>query len=224
MAPSSGARAHIHVAATLIAVILATRLGGVFGFPPTGISTFWPPNAILLASLLMMDAPHRKRCFLLAYPAYVATEVWIGFSFLSSLIFAAANCLEVLVALSLVRRFGHPAFDLGHLRQSLVILLAITVASPVGALIGAAGVWLSDGPFGETFLRWFLADFIGFLVFVPLILTLPAWRDWLRSAPTSARVEAALAAATLLVLSLTVYGPTDFWVRVFTEASTCRFR
>jgi PAS domain S-box-containing protein len=211
MATSHQTRAYFIIALTLVAVVLSTRVGGAFGFPPTNISTFWPPNAILLAALLMMARPHRVICLLLAYPAYVLAELWIDFSIGESLIFALANCLEVGVALLLILRFTEPPFDLGRLRQLLVIFAAVVAAAPIGGLIGAGGVAAFGGPFGDVFVRWSLADLVGFFVFTPLVLTLPAWRTWLLSASGTIKIEAILTAAALLALSLAVYGPKVLW-------------
>ncbi|MFP6757906.1 MAG: MASE1 domain-containing protein [Alphaproteobacteria bacterium] len=202
---------YLLVAATLAAVIVTTRIGGIFGFPPTNISTFWPPNAILFAALLMLDRPSRRVCGLLALPAYFVAEVWIGFSYTSSLIFAVANCAEVVVATMIVRRIAGPPYDLGNVRQLLGLGIAMVVASPIGGLIGAAGATLDGGPFAEIFLRWSLADFVGFLVFSPLILTFPAWRAWLQTAPVAHKIESTLSLLVLLVVSLSVYGPAEIW-------------
>ncbi len=84
-------RSNLEIIVVLAAVTLASRLGGVFGFPPTGISTFWPPNAILLAALLMIKDTRRTACLLLAFPGYVAAELWSGYEIIGSLFLSAAN-------------------------------------------------------------------------------------------------------------------------------------
>ena len=100
---------------------------------------------------------------------------------------------------------------MGNVRQLLGLGIAMVVASPVGGIIGAAGATLDGGPFAEIFLRWSLADFVGFLVFSPLILTLPAWRAWFHSAPAAYKIESTLSLLVLLVVSLSVYGPAEIW-------------
>ena len=122
----------IQIPLILAVVMLATRMGGVFGFPPSGISTFWPPNAILFASILLLEKYHRAICLLLAFPTYVVAELWIGFDLAASLVFAAVNCIAVGLAIGVVRRLGLTRADLSDLRQLGVLLVAVTAASVLG--------------------------------------------------------------------------------------------
>src|SRR6267142_5144474 len=67
-------------AALLLAVAyyLGAKLGFAFTFHPKPISTFWAPNSILLAALLL--SPTRLWWVLLAaaFPAHVAVELQSG--------------------------------------------------------------------------------------------------------------------------------------------------
>ena len=208
-------RLHIEIIVVLAAVVLASRLGGVFGFPPDGISTFWPPNAILLAALLTIKDTRRTACLLLAFPAYVAAELWSGYHILGSLFLSAANCIEVATALWLILKFSTAPFDLSRLRQLFILLLVVTLVVPIVGIFGAFGLALSGEPFASTFVRWVLADFVGYLVFTPLVLTLPAWRDWMLAAAPSAKAEAALVTTFLIVFSIAAYGQLQGWSQSF---------
>ncbi len=198
--------------------MLATRLGGAFGFPPTGISTFWPPNAILFASILMLEKKHRIICLLLAFPTYVVAELWIGFELAASLVFAAVNCLAVGLAIGVVRRFRLSSAGLSNLRQLGVVLVAVISASVLGGGLGATWVAYSGGSFQSTALRWALADFVGYLVFVPVIIDFGDYRDWWRTSTLSNKLEAAAAAGSVVALSMLSYGPKHIWGDEFAGA------
>ena len=60
-----------------------------------------------------------------------------------------------------------------------VIFVSLAVlASPVGGLIGAVGAAQTGAPFGTVLVRWGLADFFGYCLFAPLMLTWPQWRHF----------------------------------------------
>ncbi len=196
----------MQISVTLAAVLLATRFGGLFGFPPTGISTFWPPNAILFAALLLIAERDRATCLVLAYPAYVIAELWIGFDAASSLVFAAANCIGVGVALLIYNWLGRQIPALTDLRQLLAMFAAFAVGSVVGGTIGPGWIAYAGGDFVATAERWSLADFVGYLVFTPVILTMKDWRDWWTTSAESAKLEAIAASVALSVISVFSYG------------------
>ncbi|MDJ0820309.1 MAG: MASE1 domain-containing protein [Paracoccaceae bacterium] len=197
----------IQICLTLVAVVIATVWGGVFGFPPNGISTFWPPNAILFASILSLSSRDRLTCLVLAYPAYLGAELWIGFDFVSSLVFSGANCLAVGLGYGVMRLLGDVPTGLRDLRRLLSLFLAVSAASVVGGIIGAGWVAISGGAFAQTVLRWGFADLIGYLVFAPVVLTLSDWVGWSRKSGTLERTEAAVSTVLVIVLSLFAYGP-----------------
>ncbi len=197
----------IQVCITLVAVVLATAWGGVFGFPPNGISTFWPPNAILFASILSLGPRDRAMCLFLAYPAYLIAELWIGFGFITSLVFSFTNCIAVALGFGVFRLLGDVPTSLRDLRELRSLFLAISAASIVGGIMGAGWVSVSGGAFAQTALRWGFADFVGYLVFMPVVLTLPEWFGWSRSSGMLDKMEAAVSTGLVIALSLVAYGP-----------------
>lgn len=205
----------VAIAATLVVVLLTTRFGGLFGFPPSGMSTFWPPNAILLGALILLDREIRLACLLLAYPTYVVAELWIGYIPGQSLTFALANCVEVFVAYFLLDRNGMANRQPWKLHYATVLLISITIASVVGGLIGASGFALSGEHYLGTFSRWFMTDFVGFLIFTPVVLTLPDWLRWMRDSDWRDYLGAAASFVAVAVLSILAYGPPILFQRGF---------
>ena len=196
----------LYIAATLIAVVLSTRFGIELGFQPENISAFWPPNAILLAGILLLGPSYRVHCILLACPAYILGELWGDVSLSYAAVFSVANCLEVTTALLVISRFRKTQFDFTEFRQLPIIALAVVAGSLVSALIGPGFILLMGGSFLDSFIRWFLGDLFGYIIVTPLVLTIPAWRHWLEHAPLSNKVEAAALGALLFLLSHAAFG------------------
>jgi len=98
-----GAAAALVVA---LAYYLAAHLGFAFTLKPHPISTLWPPNALLLAVLLI--APARTWWWLLAavLPAHLAAELQSGVPTAMVLGWYASNCSEALIGAALVAECG----------------------------------------------------------------------------------------------------------------------
>jgi signal transduction histidine kinase len=113
------------------------------------------------------------------------------------------NLLEVLVAVALLRRVarnGPPLDSIGSLMGMLGALAAGTaVSATVGALAQRVGGVLDGGELLTVWRTWWLGDFTGALVIVPLALAWyrPLPRHWWRER----RVEAVVLLFALLALS-----------------------
>ena len=195
------------VFATLLAVALATKVGGFFSFPPTGISTFWPPNAILFASVLILNFRDRIFCLGLAAPTYFFAEIWIGFSVLDSAVFSCVNCISVAIGAWIAHRQILSPSAFNRLRDFGVLLICVAIASGLGGLLGSSWVGILGGPFAATAIRWALADFVGYIVFVPFVLTLSHWIQWWRKLTVLSAGEAFVSGCLFVVLALVAYGP-----------------
>lgn len=212
-------RAHFTgVILVLVAVALTTRFGGVFSFPPTGISTFWPANAVLLSGLIVLHRTQRVLCLVLALPVIFAAERWIGFDTTGAVIFTVANGIEVGLCLYLLKRFCPPLDFFSDIRSTTILLVAALVSSPVGGMIGAWGASLSGAPFFDVFVRWSVADFVGYCVFMPLILTLREIPKWFRSVDILIKLETFFALILLIFLARIFYGERGYWVELLTGA------
>ncbi len=200
------------VVLTLFAVLITTKFGGVFGFPPAGLSTFWPPNAVLLACVILLPPPFKTTCLLLSIPVYIVAELWIGFDLSRAILLTCANVVEVCVALWLINKFSEETpFRLSNVTQLLIFISAVLTASIPGAVIGAAGIWFTGGPFFSVFVGWFLSDLVGFLVFTPLTLSIPLWRDWMRVANSEELLTTLALFFILAVLTALAHAQTLLW-------------
>src|SRR5215213_3975420 len=84
---------------------LAARLGFIFTLQPHPISTLWPPNALLLAALLLSPARSWWLLLAAALPAHLLAELQSGVPLAMVLGWYASNCSEALIGAALVRAF-----------------------------------------------------------------------------------------------------------------------
>src|SRR5882672_12667955 len=110
---------------------LAARVGFAFTLQPHPISTLWPPNALLMAALLL--APTRAWWLLLAaaLPAHLLAELQSGVPTGMVLGWYASNCSEALIAAALVRVFVAEPLRLDSLRNAGMFLGGAVLAAPL---------------------------------------------------------------------------------------------
>ncbi len=171
------------VSLSMVKIALVTcaafYLGGVFAltvqFPPSGVSIFWPPNAILLATLLL--TPPRTWWFYLL--AVVPTQLHLVATFQPGVPTVTMLCQlfgnegqAVIAALAVRRVVGSPLrFDSLRSIGAFILLAAIAapaIASAVVAYLFVVTGWAAD--FELTWRRRFLTNVIPTLTIVPLIV------------------------------------------------------
>jgi signal transduction histidine kinase len=185
----------------------AACLGFVFTLHPHPISTLWPPNALLMAALLL--TPTRAWWLMLAavLPAHLAAELQSGVPLAMVLGWYASNCSEALIGAALVRAFVPAPFALDSLRSAGIFLVSGALAAPLASsFLDAALVALIGFGEGEywTLVRMrFFSNVLAVLTIVPLVVTWAAWRPRdLRDTPPRRTVE--IAAVFIGVLGTSV--------------------
>src|SRR4051794_36731038 len=149
------------VPGTVLAAVLvagAYFLGSVLGlslrFPATHVSAFWPPNAILLAALLV--APRRRWwIYLLAVlPVHLLAQGLVGIPFPIVLINFAGNTAEALLgALAILHFLGEPKrFD--NLRAVILIMLIGGLLAPALVSLAVAQLLALADLSTDTWLVW----------------------------------------------------------------------
>ncbi len=177
-----------------------------FMFPPDAIAVFWPTNGIVLGLLLIMPAEIRVRAAFALLPAYVVAELLIGHPVETLVGFTIANSAEILLALWLFGRFGIIDNPLSCLRNLMLVLITVSLCSALGGLLGAlTAATLSE--FQSVILyRWGIADLVGHLMFLPVILGLKNWRHGFAELSARKAAEVIAIFAILLALSIGLYG------------------
>lgn len=157
----------------LVLILVTTRFGYLFSLPPTNISTFWPPNAILLAFLLSVPF-HVWRSFIMySFITYILAEYWIGFPIATSIAFALFNCITVATAAYFIKHRTiinkESLFNISLFNFFLIT----SVASFIAGFLGASYLYVLSIDENINYLviwqRWAFADFVGYLLFAPII-------------------------------------------------------
>ncbi|WP_460018702.1 sensor domain-containing diguanylate cyclase [Magnetospira thiophila] len=182
---------------------------------PEGIASFWPPNAVIIAALIL--SPTRR------WPLFVAAG--IASEFLADIGhfplwqifgFAMVNAGEALFSSALIRFVVLKGKPFQGLTVNLSLALAVIflfMATPLAALGGAALYYIGDDTlsYWEFWRVWWFGDAIGLLLITPLLLT---WLTQDRQslfhfrAPLS---EFLVAATAILVLSGIVFLSPASW-------------
>ncbi|HEY4592668.1 MAG TPA: MASE1 domain-containing protein [Thermoanaerobaculia bacterium] len=201
----------------LLAVLVAGGyfLGSVLGlslrFPAAHVSALWPPNAILLAALLV--APRRRWWIYLlaALPAHLLGQGLMGIPLPVVLINFAGNTAEALLgALAVLHFLGEPKrFD--NLRAVILIMLIGGLLAPGLASLAVAQLLALADLSTDTWLAWRLRLLTNALAMFTLVppLVLAVTRPRPRKSETGILLrrgsEAGVLLAGLLVTAILVF-------------------
>jgi len=178
-----------------VAAILWLPVGVGISFLYLGGLRFWP--GVVLGDLLAND--------------YSALPIG------SALGQTTGNVLEMLAATLLMRRLLRGAPPLGSVRGLGRMLVALAAGTAVSAIIGTMSLWLGNVVGGDEVVHiartWWLGDFTGALVVVPLAI---AWLRPVRpdgwNGGTAEAVAVILAVAALTDLAFSTDGPLTYVV------------
>lgn len=193
-----------------VAYYAGARLGFLLVFPGSPLSILWPPNAIVLAALLLVPPRNWWIVLLGVLPAHLVVEWQSGVTPLAVPGLYVTNCGEALLGATLVRRYsgGEPPW-LGTWRQVIVYVVGAAVAAPFVASfldtsVVVAARWAPQG----YWLLWeerFISAVLTNLTVAPVILLLASgawqrgrgWRPW-QTLSRRRGVEVALLALSIL--------------------------
>lgn len=149
---------------------------GVYGsILVEGITIIWPPNAILLAALLV--SPYRHWLWIL--PGILIAEIIADmptFSLTQAIAFGLINIFECTLAAWLLRHFSKPQnFSFLNLHNIALFGVAVLgVASGFAAILGASVYTFTthtDTQFLTFWRIWWFGDALGLLIITPLLLS-----------------------------------------------------
>ena len=204
------------VAAVLVGVAyyVGARIGLALTFEPHPISPLWPPNAILLAGLLLTPPRAWPWLLLAAFPAHLAAELQSGVPAAMVLGWFVTNCSEALIGAVGVRwLIGTPLrFDTFH-HVSVFVLVGGFLAAFVSSFLDTALVKLvgfGEGAYWQLWRTRFFSNLLANLTLVPVIIT---WADdglgRLRRAPLGRWVEGCVQAVGLLSVGFLVFNQAE---------------
>ena len=187
-----------------------TRIG--FAWTPSGQpnSTFWPPNAILLAALLL--TPRRAWwTFLLAVlPAHMFAQLQTGVPVWTAVGWFITNISEALIGAYCITKFSDPAKRLDGVRGILIFVFFGVLFAPLAtSFLDAAAVVITG--WGRAYwpvgLERFWTNALAELTIVPtVVLCSSKGVSWIRRITVARLLEAALLAAGTVLVAVLVFG------------------
>ena len=208
-----GGRVRTSDAAAIVLAALGYFLGTRIGFALTSgdqpIATFWPPNAILLASLLL--APMRLWWLMVIalVPAHFAVQLSNGVPVATAAGWFAGNVGEALGGALLIEQFGgrRALFDsAGGVARFLLFgfIAAPLVTSFLDAAVVVGTNWGRD--YWTLWTTRLFSNMLAQLAIVPtIVLAGESGVAWLKQTTRRQWIEAALLAAAVVAVSLFVF-------------------
>jgi integral membrane sensor domain MASE1 len=206
-------RASLPWAIVLLAAIsyyAGSQIGFLLTPKYTPISTFWPPNAIVLAILLLTPCRIWWVIMLAVLPAHLLIQLKTGIPLATSLSWFLGNAGEALLGAALTRFFVRDRPLFRSLRGVVVFLtFGILLPTFVTSFLDAGGVRLTG--LGRDF--WGLwatrltSNVVSDLTIVPIIVIVGlSGISWLREIRLARYFEAAALLFALVAASLLVFG------------------
>jgi signal transduction histidine kinase len=192
---------------------VGAKIGFALTFQPHPVSTLWPPNSILFATLLL--TPRRMWWFYLlaAFPAHLLVQMNADIPTTMILCWFVSNCSEALIGASVLRYLTGSEVRFDNTHHVWVFILASLLGPFLSSFIDAAFVELNrfgDSPYWTVFRMRFFSNVLASLTLVPLIVT---WRRVkfaaLKSEPWNRYLEAGL-----LVFGFVIVGVVSFSSRI----------
>ncbi len=159
-----------------LAIFGGAEAGHLLSFPESSFATWWPPNGILAALLLLEPRARWAAVLLAALPPTLASDLLHQTPVWASLSFWLGDCTEAMCAAWFFRRWISRSAGFARISDVLGFCAVTTlVATPIGGVIGSATLALLPGArsAASDWLLWWTADAVGMLVAAPLVL---AWR------------------------------------------------
>ena len=206
---------YVRMALTALLVTAGYYLGGIVGirlmFPASPIAIMWPPNAILLAALLLTPVRTWWVYLLPVIPTHqnLVTNFQPGVPLVTMLAQIFGNVLQAVIAALAVRRFvgAPPRFDTLRSVTAFILLAAIAVPCVIAALV--AYVFLLTGWVSNFWVAWrlrFLANAFATLTVTPLIVLTISGMTAIRTAPLRRYGEFGLLILGLFAVGIPVFG------------------
>src|SRR5258708_2948224 len=163
---------------------IGTRIGFVLKLHDTPISTFWPPNAILLAAFLVAPVRMWWIILLAVFPAHLLAQLPVGRPLLTVCGLFISNSAEGLLGAACIRHFKKPEELFEDVSGVLVFLGFAIFFAPLASSFVDAAVVVSTG-FGNGYWKlWTSRLFSNILADTTVAPTIIVWtlngRRWLQ--------------------------------------------
>lgn len=186
------------------------KIGLALTFAPYPISVLWPPNALLLAALLVAPARWWWALILGAFPAHLLAELQGGVPTAMVLSWFVSNVSEALIGALFVRWTVGTLSGLAALRAVIAFFGAAFVAPLISSFLDAGFVRLvgwGEVDYWDLWRARFFTNMLATLTFVPVIVSWAAAdpSQFLRQAGRLRLLEAGTLVAGLLAVSMVTF-------------------
>ncbi|MCG2595458.1 MASE1 domain-containing protein [Ramlibacter sp. XY19] len=191
------------------AYFAGAKLGMALTFSPLPISVLWPPNALLMAALILFPRRWWWGLVAAAFPAHLLVQIEGGVPTAMVLCWFVSNVTEAVIGATLMARLAGPVPMLRS-AQSVIGFLCTAIAAPFfSSFLDAAFVrtigW-GDASYATLFEVRFFSNMLATLIFVPpLVACLQAPPGDFPRLARARMPEAVLLAAGLLVSSILAF-------------------
>lgn len=193
-----------------ISYYVGTRVG--FAWTPTGQpnSTFWPPNAILLATLLLAPPRAWWMFILAALPAHMLAQLQTGVPVGTAVAWFVTNCIEALIGAYCISKLSGSVKRLDGVRGVLLFAIFGVLFAPLAtSFLDAAAVVITGWGRGYWHLGMerFWTNALAELTIVPVIVLCSSnGISWIRRISIARWGEAALLALGTVLVAVFVFG------------------
>ena len=195
-------------AAVAAGYFLGSLLGLSLRFPSTQISAIWPPNAILLATLLVVPWRRWWIYLLAVLPAHLLAQGLMGIPLTVVLINFAGNVSEALLGALAILNLAEQPIRFNRLRTMGLIMFFGGLVAPALVSLAVGSLFVLIGESAEPWLSWrlrLLTNTLAVFTLVPPIV-LAATQGLARPAVSwSRRAEGTALLAGLLVVGTFVF-------------------
>lgn len=196
-----------------VAYYIGAQIGFALTFQPHPVSTLWPPNSILFATLLL--SPRRSWWFFLlaAFPAHLLVQINADIPTAMILCWFVSNCSEALIGASILQYLTKSELRFDNTQHVWMFILASLLGPFLSSFIDSAFVVLNqfgNSPYWDVFRMRFFSNVLASLTLVPLVVT---WRRADLAALRTAFSKRCLEAG-LLVVGFVIVGVVSFNSRI----------
>jgi PAS domain S-box-containing protein len=207
------ARVASATALAAIAYWLGAKLGVALTPDPQPVASLWPPNAILLAALLIVPTRYWWVVLLGTLPAHLLVELGSGVPMRMVLSWFVSNAFEAVLGAALVRRFAGPTVRLDSVRSlGVFVVCASFFAVFASSFLDAAFVTWNDWGESDYWSVWrarFFGNVLATQTIAPVILSCDARTlRAMRTASVARYAEGAALALAMAMVCITVFNAT----------------
>jgi signal transduction histidine kinase len=192
---------------------LGTRIGFYLTPHEVAISTFWPPNAVLLAALLLAPRSMWWMFLLAVFPAHLLIQLRIGVPLSTACGWFVSNSAEALLGAACIRHFKKADELFENVPGVLTFLAFGVVLAPLASSFVDAGVVVTTA-FGSGYWKLWTArlfsNMLADLTVAPTIIVLAVnRRSWVQQITPSRILEGILLGSAIVGVSIAVFGIRD---------------